>query len=329
MNKNILPIDSPSFKSGIVLTSAINIMRNIDGLKFPDKLGFEQQQSIESLLTEISKKYSLDIIDVQNNENLTELASELQISPDILQNIRTIYIQKDSSWLLIPNHENHINICSLSYGLNLKNIYKNIKSVLDDLDMDIYFDYIPDMGFTTANINYAGNGLYMSVLLNLTGIELKNQVPALIETCKETGYILEPYTKHPNCGLFILKNAGSFGISENEHIDHMIQLIQKIQDIETQAKNEILSDEENKALLIGQVSGYISCDTMSYSEAIDLISVVDFLDKSLYSIKERLLWVDQLFRLRYVSEVQRAGIIKTIFRSLVSFKGSINAKHKK
>lgn len=139
------------------------------------------------------------------------------------------------------------------------------------------------------------------------------------------GYSLYSYCT--NTPLFLLKNKGSFGIKETEHINHMTQLIQQIQEKENSAKKELLSDIENRELFTSQVQLLSTQERLSYSESVELISLVDFLDKKIYNIQDRQIWLEQLFLLKdnvFVdledTDQIRSQILQSIFSQLVIFK---------
>ncbi|MGL5955755.1 MAG: hypothetical protein ACRC0X_04020 [Brevinema sp.] len=321
MKKIILPKIYPSLiKSNAVISSYICLKRNIDALLFPEHLVEEEKILIENQIIAILKElYADNITVISVQEHLEQIKSDLLLSH--IEHIRNVIAKNDGSWVLVLNDQNHISLFASAYGLSLKELYKNLSPILIDLDSHIHFAYTPEFGFTTADIQFAGNGLLCSILLNLTGLELKGLIESLNKTCSETGYILIPYTQHPNSGLFLLQNIGSFGISESAHIEHINQLIQKILASETQAQKEILDDEENKELFIAQIHQLLKQQSLSYPEATHLISLVDFLDKKLYVIQNRQLWLEQIFRLKNNIETSdRAIFLRSLFSQIISFK---------
>ncbi|MGL4677286.1 MAG: hypothetical protein ACRCWI_06430 [Brevinema sp.] len=321
MKTIILPkIYTSLIKPNTVISSSIHINRNIDALLFPEHLVTEEKILIENQITAILKEiYRDNITIISTSDHLEQIKYDLLISRK--EGLHTVIAKNDGSWILILNDQNHISLFTAAYGSYLKDLYKIISSVLIELDSHIHFAYTPELGFATDDIQYAGNGLICSVLLNLTGLELKGNTNSLDQICSEIGYELIPYASHPHAGLFILKNLGSFGISELEHIDHMNQLVQKILTTEKQSRKEILDDEENKELLITQIQLLLKQDALSYSEAIYLISLVDFLDKKIYLIQNRQLWLDQIFRLeKNIKETERAELLKSLFAQIVQFK---------
>ena len=340
MEKIVLPLSrsqTSSSKNNIIISSRVCIARNIDALTFPEKLSIEEKILIENQFSTLLHDLYTDQIvstDIKTLESVNkfQLMSDLNITNHFLESGHTFFAKKDGKWILLPNEYDHLRVFSIEFGQHLKEIYKNINSLLLSLDSHIHFAYTPEFGFATSDINYAGNGLYLSLLLNLTGLELQGSIPSLIKTCEETGYKLSPYTSHPNSGLFLLQNTGSFGISELDHIDHIIQFTQIIQSSELLAKKEILADNENIELFVSQINQLLAQDLLSYAEMSYIISLVDFLDKSIYSIRDKTLWLEQLFRLQNYSSIfshisnfeefnnYRALLIKHIFAQQVQLK---------
>lgn len=340
MEKIVLPLlrtQTSTSKNNIIISSRVCIVRNIDALNFPEKLSTEEKRLIENKISTLLHDLYTDQIvstDIKKLESVHkfQLMSDLNITNHFLENGHVFFAKKDGKWILLPNEYNHFYIFSIEFGQHLKEIYKNINSLLLSLDSHIHFAYTPEFGFSTSDINFAGNGLYLSLLLNLTGLELQGTIPSLIKTCEETGYKLTPYTTHPNSGLFLLQNTGSFGISELDHIDHMTQLTQIIQSSELLAKKELLEDTENIELLISQITQLLAQDSLSYIDMSYIITLVDFFDKSIYSICDRNLWLEQLFRLQNYSSIfshisnfeelntYRAQLLKHLYTQLVQLK---------
>ncbi len=326
MKKIVLPtIHSFPLKQSIVISSAVGLIRNIEGLMFPNKLITEEKILIENEIVSVLGELEEPITIIDTTPLTDSEKSQLAIDFKFQKIERLVISKNDGSWVLLPNYRDHLCVFSLSYGQHLKDMYKNISNLLTFLDTKIYFSYDPEIGFASSDTRYAGNGLKFSVLLNLTALDLQSKIKELQKTCEDTGYLLKSYV--PNTSLFLLKNKNSFGIKELEHINHMIQLLNQIQDKENSAKKELLSDEENKELLTSQVSQLSQQDALSYNEVVTLISLVDFLDKKIYNIQDRQLWLEQLFLLKdhIFAEIQdidqvRAQILQSVFAQLVIFK---------
>lgn len=345
MKKIILPTNYKfPTKNHIVISSTLSILRNIDGLVFPKHLTIQEKSNIEKQLLNTIQNIETDpstytnylISDILSDEFM-ELSSNLKVSPSTLSKIQTIIAQTNGSWVIIPNLTDHIHIYSMGYGLCLKDLYKNISQLLTELDSHIHFSYSSEFGFMTSNINYTGNGLKFSVLLNLSASELKGNISQIIHSCQETGYNLIPLTSHPTCSLFILKNIGSFGISELDHIQHFTQLLDQLQQNELNAKEEILNDQENQELLLSQIEQTLSETHLSHAEASYIIGLIDFLDKRIYKIQDRQMWLEQLFSLKDNSykfsglspeetQQHRSTLLKSLFKQLVTFRRGSNAR---
>lgn len=339
MKKIILPNSLKcSAKNSIVISSKLSLTRNIDGMLFPANLLPQEKSSIETELLNILQQlplthstYSTYHISQLSTNALMQLSSDLMISPQIFSKIQVLIAKNDGAWILVPNLQDHIYVYSLGYGLCLKEIYKSIAPIFDELDSHIHFAYSSKFGFTTANINNHGNGLNCSVLLNLYASELKGNITQVIQTCQETGYSLTPYTSQPNSGLFLLKNIGSFGISDSEHLSHLYELILQLQQNELNTRELVLNDDENRELLFSQINQTLTEDEISYEEISYIIGLVDFLDRKVYKINDRKLWLEQLFLMKDCSDKfiglsidetkqYRMALLKSLFAQIVTLK---------
>lgn len=338
MNRIVLPLPPSSLsvsKHPIVISSRVSITRNIDGLLFPHHLSTEEkiliENSIKSLLYEL---YPEEILTIEMGSLDTlqklQMLTDLSITEHFLEQGVSLFAKKDGSWILLPNEQDHLYFFAIEFGNNLKEIYKRLSFVLFTLDTHIYYAYNSEFGYLSSNITKTGNALSFSVLINITGMELKGVLQNLINTCQESRFTLKSYDGHS--GLFLLQNEGSSGIRELTHIDYINQLILHIQEEETRAKKEVLADQEHLTLLVEQIQSFLDMDLLSYSDMLQLIALVDFLNNVVYQIQDRYLWMAQIFRLHNKAPVfshindfeecnqQRAEMIHQLFRQIIILK---------
>lgn len=337
MEKIILPRIT-SYKASqydsIVVSSQINIFRNIDGLLFPNKLSdIEQQMIIEEYKKILNSINNSDII-IQKISELSStekysLASDILISEEFIENDSYFFCQKDASWILLPNHYAHFNLYSVDFGFHIKEIYQRLNSIAEIFEENIHFAFHEDFGYITSKIEHLGNGINCQLLLNLSGLELSGKISDLIDVCADSRLILTPFTKDPHSKLYILQNSTSFGISEKNLLSHFHNFISKLQSLELEARKELLEKKEDKEFFIAQVYEMLSKNSLSYNETIELISIIDMINKHIYKISDRILWLEQIYRLKDNSSIFypvndteeinsfRTKIIKQIFNNIV------------
>ena len=323
-------------KDTIVISSRVCIARNIDAIVFPATLAPSKKRMIEESLLSLLQEIEPELTHI-NIKNLTptqclQLKSDLVITNHFLEHGESYFAKKDGSWIVLPNNKDHIQIFSIDYGSSLKEIYKRLNSVLLSLDSHIHYAYSSEFGFLTRDLSYAGNGLYLSLLVNLVGLEMQGTLPAFTGVFKEMGYTLSPYDGQVNNSFYYLQNIGSFGISELDHIDHMNKTLQKLQNSEHIARKEIFSDSESSELLITQIIDLLQQTELNYSECIQVIALVELFNNNIYTILNPELWQEQIFRLHNHSPIfthiadfeecnhHRAKLLNQVFNHIVQKK---------
>lgn len=339
MEKIILPKHRTthfSNKEEIIVSSRVCISRNIDGLVFPSYLPPIEREKIEQEFGKILTALDDPLIIFNPIKELTvmqkeELACNLVITDEFKEFGNIFFSYKNGDWILLANEKDHFRIFSIEFGLRLKEIYKQLLNILIYFDNQIHFAFHPEFGYINSFADHSGNGLSLSILLNLCGLELQGKIPELVNTCQEMGYYLHPLTGKKDSKYFYLKNRGSFGISELEHIQHMISLIQKIQKLEISARTDLLKTKEDKEFFTAQILQILSQSSVDYNDATEFIALIEML-KPIYKIINRERWQEQLFRLQNGSSIflglnnvkeidqYRANILNQLFISLVRLK---------
>ncbi|MGL4389175.1 MAG: hypothetical protein ACRCTJ_07275 [Brevinema sp.] len=320
MEKIILPRYNTQKKTteSIVISSRIDILRNIDGLVFPNKLpDYEKKLIVDQYQKICIQEFGNEIIyksleDCSYNEKKNLYANLLlyEDEQEIIEDNFSLFYPKDGSWIIAPNYGSHFHIYSSDFGLSLKEIYKRLSHIVDVFEEHIHFSFHHEFGYLVADTNLLGNGLSCQVVLNLAGLELSGYISDLQKVCDESRFSLTPLTSYAHEKLFILTNKTSFGISEHELISTFITFLQKLQETELNARKEITEKRDDKDFFASQVIQILSKKTISYHESLEFIAIIDMLHKIMYKYVDKTLWLEQIYRLQSSSTI--FNNIKTI-----------------
>jgi len=323
-------------KEAIIVSSRVCISRNIDALAFPAFLSCNEKISIEKEFHKLLNKLNDSNIISHSIKDLddkikNELISDLLITNEFKEFGDIFFSYKNGNWILLPNEKDHFHIFSIEFGLQLKEIYKQLQDILMYFDDHIHFAFHSDFGYINSHSDNSGNCLSLSVLLNLCGLELQGEISELITLCSETGYHLQPLTGKKDSKYYYLKNQGSFGISELEHITKMMDFIQKIQNTELVARYNILEKTEDRDFFSAQLLHILSQESISYNDTTEFIALIEML-KPIYRITNREQWQEQLFRLQDNSSIfsglqnideinhYRLNILNQLFINIIKLK---------
>lgn len=291
-----------SKRDEFVLCSRVRIARNIDALPFPAYLPLDQKKQIERSLKEImGKTYGSKITSYDtsklDSKTLQNFEADLLITGSFSQFGDVFFAEKTGSWVLLPNEKDHLRLFTIECGSALREMSRRLGDVLKPLEEHIHFAFHPSFGYLTAYADDAGTALSLSYLLNLAGVEMTGQAPALAAACEETGYRLTPYTGVRGSQLFFLKNIGSFGTNEDTLIGQFQQFADKVWGQESQAREKLFSSKEDMDYINAQIMDAANSKNLSYHALLEAVALTDMLHGHGCTLNPRDDWRNLIFSL--------------------------------
>ena len=270
--------------SSIVLSSKIQLSRNLNGFVFPSMFeeldGIKVFNKITDLLLEEFENFklykigSLSEID-KNVMKEREIISEKLIDAD---GFGGAVVSDDESVSILINETDHIKEqCTVS-GLNLILAYDKLNEIDNQILSKFDIAYNDSLGFLTSCLDDVGTGLCASVRLFLPAISRNGKISELKTICQEQGYDLVPvsFFDMKQCLYYYeLKNIQTIGRKETDIIFKLTDLAIKICKIEIQNRNELLQFEKKSQVIdsVYRAWGILTnCYLISASEAQNLIS---------------------------------------------------------
>ena len=247
-----------------VVSTRIRAGRSIDTLALPPSTDRKQRRTVERLLVtglnsltgELQGKYYPLGGMTKGEEDALQSAGFLFQKPtpnNVLANCgaardwpdaRGIFHNKDKTFLVWVNEEDHIRCISMQDGGNVKEVFarwaRAINSIEESLKKSNYqYSYDDHLGYITTCPSNIGTGLRASVMLKLPKLYKKLGVHALEELADSYGLQArggrgEHSPPGPN-GEFDISNKGRIGASEVELVQRMIDGVDKLIELEEQA----------------------------------------------------------------------------------------------
>jgi creatine kinase len=245
-----------------VVSTRIRAGRSIDTLALPPGTDRKQRRTVEKLLVKALAGMTGDLAGIyyplggmtKSEEDLLQNAGFLFQKPtgkNVLANCgaardwpdaRGIFHNKDKSFLVWVNEEDHMRCISMQDGGNVKEVFERwagaINAVEQTLKAEGYgYSYNPHLGYITTCPSNCGTGLRGSVMLKLPKLYKSMGVHALEELCDSMGLQArggrgEHSPPGPN-GEFDISNKGRIGASEVQLVQRMIDGVDKLIDMET------------------------------------------------------------------------------------------------
>lgn len=247
-----------------VVSTRIRAGRSIDTLALPPGTDRKQRRLVEKLLVKAldgmegdlqGKYYPLGGM-TKEEEDLLQSNGFLFQKPtgnNVLANCgaardwpdaRGIFHNKDKTFLVWVNEEDHMRCISMQMGGNVKEVFTRwanaINAVEKTLEKEGYaYAYNDHLGYITTCPSNCGTGLRGSVMLKLPKLYKKMGVHALEELCDSMGLQArggrgEHSPPGPN-GEFDISNKGRIGASEVQLVQRMIDGVDKLIDMEEAA----------------------------------------------------------------------------------------------
>ena len=283
----------------VAISSRIRLARNFAGFNFFTKLSnVDDAEYILKTTRKVLDEFGdFDFIRLKNL-SLNECNALLErhiISKELIENkdISAVALSSDEHTIVMMNEEDHIRAQCIYSGLNLYRPYREIKKLDDKILSEIDIAYNDRLGFITASPSNLGTGMRASVMLFLPAIEKRGEFEIMKKEVYSKGLTIrglygEGTTSYGS--FYQISNQNSFGKSEEEIIEEVLEEISSVCEMELSAREDILSNEHlNLKDEIYRAYGVLSeCALLSETEMIKLLSLVKFGGAlGFFKIKER------------------------------------------
>ncbi len=251
--------NAKSKDDGIVLTSRVRLARNIDKMPFPHILNKEQSDEVINEVSAavlesnsaVAKNFKLmRLRDVKPIERQSMVEKHL-ISMDLANNYQRagLLIDKDEDASIMINEEDHIRLQVLYPGFRIREAY-DYASKLDDLiEEKITYAYNSELGYLTSCPTNVGTGIRASVMLHLPALSATRNINNILNTVTQLGMTIRGlYGEGSNVmgNIYQISNQVTLGLSEEEIINNLIAVTQKIVDQEMKARSIMLEKQRGE-----------------------------------------------------------------------------------
>ncbi len=240
-----------------VISTRIRGGRSIDGLALPPSTDRAQRRKVEALIAGAlsrmpedlgGKYYPLGKMTKEEEQQLIDdhFLFQKPGPRNVLANCgaardwpdaRGIFHNKDKTFLVWVNEEDHMRCISMQNGGNVKEVFarfaRAIQSVETSLKTSGYgYAHSEHLGYITTCPSNVGTGLRASVMLKLPKLYKKLGVHALEELCDSMGLqargAMGEHSPPGPAGEFDISNKGRIGASEVQLVQRMIDGVDKL-----------------------------------------------------------------------------------------------------
>lgn len=243
-------------EAGVVLSSRIRLARNLAALPFPHQMNETQAEQLirqveagvkEINLMGLDSKVALYRLAETPSLERQVLVDKHLISPQQAQEARgkAVAISADEAISIMVNEEDHLRIQVLAPGLQLKETWKLASTVDDALEQKLDYAFHAHRGYLTACPTNVGTGLRASVMMHLPGMVLTHQAGRLFHNLSQLGLVVRGlYGEGTEAAghIFQISNQTSLGKAEEEVIEQLEGVTQKVIQVEQEARRHLFSE---------------------------------------------------------------------------------------
>lgn len=267
--------------SDVVTSTRIRFARNLQGFKF----NLKNPKDIEELKNKIKENtyaigYGLKYLELKDMDDITKmsLVEKNLISKDYALKNKTgaILINDEENICIMIGGKDHINIQVFNCGLDLENTL-NLAIEIDKKIEDLLgYAINKKYGYLTSSLGDIGTGLKASVMVHLPALAKTKNIRKVLEAISSFGMNIRGMYGENNQvqgDIYQISNKQTLGITEQEIVQNVKVIVQKIIEQERQARKLLAKDELDLEDIIYRSYGILTnCRKISYEEARNLLS---------------------------------------------------------
>lgn len=267
--------------SDVVVSSRVRIARNIAGKKFVSTASDEELKDILMTIKNSNIDSDLHFINLSDLDELMKnsLVEKRAISRDLLEMKETGILLNDTEDISIMiNEEDHLRIQVMKPGFNLDEALSDAIRVDEKISSKINYAYNDKYGFLTACPTNLGTGLRASVMLHLPALRLTGKIEKVLEVVNKVNLnVRGVYGEGTETigDLYQVSNKISLGVTEEEIVENVKLIVQKLIEQERKAREYLKNQGETFEDKISRTYGnLVYARKMTYSECAKIISIV-------------------------------------------------------
>lgn len=271
--------------SDVVVSTRIQLSRNIEGFPFCSRLrASDRQKILQVVLETVEDKNSvlahafrfIPLVQVSKTEIVSYVEQHLAL-PEFVSRTegKALFLTEDESSSIFVNGGEHLFIQTALPGLALEKAYETLDLLESNLAKALPFSFNEQLGYLTQNPADLGTGLHVALMLHLPGLDYNGAVPRVASGLANLGMDLRSgYEMENEASLYMLTSRVTLGISEQEILYNLKSMAQQVLTQERSARQIIgkslkFEDTVQRSLAVLRHAKLLSC-----KECMELLSNV-------------------------------------------------------
>lgn len=240
-------------KKSCILLSRIQLVRNMKNQPFPAAAGGRGRPAAAEAATEAVhfwnshesgqlEELSLMPLSAVQKEVLEEKAL---ITPNLVSQSdhNALYVSEDGSFSVLVNGYDHFRFQMIRADRDLKKMWSDVSYADDMFGQKIQYAFDKEFGYLTASPEWTGTGLRVSSVIFIPGIVQSKYLTRLAQSMIKLGFVMRGLFGRDaaeNGCIFEMTSQISMGISEEQLLSRLADLLQDIEQTEQHCRDKLL-----------------------------------------------------------------------------------------
>lgn len=236
--------------NNIWLASTIQLFRNIEKYKFPNKLESERQKQILSVLSkELLTSALLKNPVLFPSEEMTPLQKEFLMEHFLslqafhpVQASEAFVLEEEGNFLASLNINDHLSLSMIDYTGELEQTWNHLVKIETKIGKAVNYSFSPRFGFLTADPNLCGTGLTVSTFLQISGLIHLERIDEILEKHNDEAIYVSGFQGNPTeviGDILVIQNNYTLGVTEENIFSSIRSFTSKLLVEENSARSEI------------------------------------------------------------------------------------------
>ena len=271
--------------SSNILSTRVRLARNLEATPFPAKLSPEKKKELLLKVKDTAKNLfpNLDYIEAVQltTAQAGSLMEERLISPEFANNRdgAGLLLSKDKGTAIMLNEEDHLRIQTFEKGYALDKAFKRAVETDIALDNELKFAYNENLGYLTHCPTNLGTGMRASVLVHLPALSDSGMINKTLSLISQYGFTVRGLYgegTRSEGGLYQISNQVSIGLTEEEILERLGEIIEKIEENEAMLREKFAEKTDVQDKIFRAYGILQNARTISSKEAVNLLSKVRY-----------------------------------------------------
>lgn len=239
----------------IIVSTRVRLARNLDKYPFPSQLNAEGREKVSEEIknaifdsnSTLSGEFEWVKMKDLSSEERQELLETHLISPQMVNSeYGSFFKNSDETMSIMLLEEDHIRLQIIRSGFCLSDAWELADKVDSVLEENLSYAFSEEFGYLTACPTNTGTGMRASVMMHLPALTLTGNISKIISSASALGLTVrglygEGSKAYGN--LYQVSNQVTLGISEEEIIASLENIVAQIEKHERDAREKLKANE--------------------------------------------------------------------------------------